>query len=106
MSKHATAHPPIDELRAAFTEIVADVRGQLGPAIAANLLDVQMRFGRDWVGDDAAYVDFVFEFEPQLEDVTRLRDAIVDRARDSALPFMVYVSPVLRSELETTDDDA
>lgn len=83
--------------------IVGETKDHVGQSLEHRPQSVRVRFDRDWVGDDAAYVDFVFSDEPSLSEVDALRDAVVDRVRAQSLPLMVYVSAVLASELAEID---
>ncbi len=99
MTVQASLQRATEEQRSALLAIVGETKDKISPALTHTPRAVKVRFDRDWVGDDAAYVDFVFGDEPSLSEVDKLRDTIVDSVRAQSLPLMVYVSAVLESEL-------
>lgn len=103
MTLHATLQRATDEQRSALKRIVEVRQRTLGATLEPRPLRARVRFDRDSVGDDAAYVDFVFDDEPSLREVDALRDAILEDVRAQALPLMIYVSAVLQSELDEHD---
>jgi hypothetical protein len=105
MTIHASLLRATEGQRDALRAIVDLHKGAIGPKLVHTPLEARVRFERDWVGDDAAYVTFVFRDEPELQEVDKLRDAIIDDVRTQNLPLMIYVSAVLESELAELESE-
>lgn len=99
MTMHASLLRATEQQREALRAIVDLHKREVGSKLTHSPINARVRFDRDWVGDDAAYVTFVFRDEPSLQEVDTLRDAIIDDVRTQSLPLMIYVSAVLESEL-------
>jgi hypothetical protein len=103
MTLHAFLQRATDDQRSALKKIVELQQRTVGSRLTHAPQRALVRFDRDSVGDDAAYVDFVFSDEPSLKEVDALRDAILEDVRAQSLPLMIYVSAVLDSELDEHD---